>query len=378
MPTEICRKLGLQFPIFAFSHCRDVVVAVSKAGGIGVYGGALHTPEQVRIDLSWIERRLGGAPYGVDLLLAQKYISASEEGIARQIPDGHRVFLDGVMERYQVPDTSAKTDDVSGLLGATKFTPEQNAAVLDVVFEHNARIFVSALGTPSAEIIGRARAKGMLVGALAGNAKHALRHKAAGLDFVVASAYEAGGHTGEIGSMVLIPDVVDAVEPMPVLAAGGIGRGRQMAAALALGAQGVWCGSIWLASVESDVLPLVKEKLIAADATQSVRTRCFTGKPARFLKSAWSEEWEKPEAPSPLPAPLQTALISTYMQRISAAAASGKATANDGPGQLISSPVGQIVGSITSSLSSRDIVRNLVEEMAETVSRLGNLFEEAG
>jgi NAD(P)H-dependent flavin oxidoreductase YrpB (nitropropane dioxygenase family) len=139
----------------------------------------------------------------------------------------------------------------------------------------------------------------------------------------------------------------------------------------------VWCGSIWLTSVESDVLPLVKEKLIAADATQSVRTRCFTGKPARFLKSAWSEEWEKPDAPSPLPAPLQTALISTYMQRISAAAASGKVTASDGSGQLISAPVGQIVGSMTSSLSSRDIVRNLVEEMAETVAKLGTLLEEA-
>jgi NAD(P)H-dependent flavin oxidoreductase YrpB (nitropropane dioxygenase family) len=377
MPTEICRRLGLQFPIFAFSHCRDVVVAVSKAGGIGVYGGALHSPEQVEIDLSWIERQLGGAPYGVDLLLAQKYVSVSDEDIAKQIPEGHRTFLDGVMERYQVPQTSARTDDVSGLLGATKFTPEQNAAVLAVVFAHNPRIFVSALGTPSSDIIERAHAKGMLVGALAGNAKHALRHKAAGLDFVVASAYEAGGHTGEIGSMVLIPDVVDAVEPMPVLAAGGIGRGRQMAAALALGAQGVWCGSIWLTSAESDVLPLVKEKLIAADATQSVRTRCFTGKPARFLKSAWSEEWEKPDAPSPLPAPLQTALISTYMQRISAAAASGKVTASDGSGQLISAPVGQIVGSMTSSLSSRDIVRNLVEEMAETVAKLGTLLEEA-
>lgn len=377
MTTEICRKLGIKYPIFAFSHCRDVVAAVTNAGGIGIYGGALNTPEQVEIDLQWIEQQVDGRPYGIDLLLPMSYVDVSEEEKQARLPQDHRRFLDGMMERFEIPPLNANAGDMHGLLGDTKFTPEQNAAILDLVFKYNPAVFVSALGTPPAEVIEKGHARGMLIGALAGKAKHALRHKQAGLDFVVAASYEAGGHTGEIGSMVLIPEVVDAVAPLPVLAAGGIGRGRQLAAALALGAQGAWCGSVWLASTESDLLPLVKEKLIAAGSDDTVRTKCFTGKPARFLRTAWVDEWEAENAPSPLPAPLQTALIGDYIKRISASAASGSTDAATGAGRLISSPVGQIVGVMNASISAREIVRGMVEEMAESAMQLASIFEDA-
>ena len=377
MPTEICKRLDIRFPIFGFSHCRDVVVAVSKAGGIGIYGGALQSSEQVEIDIKWIESQLRNLPYGVDLMLPNKYVSIKETEMASLIPARHRKFLDGMMDRYRVPKRSEMSSNLPGLLGDAKFTPEQNAATLDLVFKYSPKVFVSALGTPPPEVIERAHAKGMLVGALAGKVKHAIRHVEAGVDFVVAASIEAGGHTGDIGSMVLIPEVVDAVAPVPVLAAGGIGRGRQIAAALALGAQGVWCGSVWLTSVESDVLPLVKEKLLAASSDDTVRTKCFTGKYSRFLKSAWSDEWDMEGAPEPLPVPLHTALIADYYEQISASVASGKVGVDEGAGKLISTPVGQIVGSMNTSISSKEIVRGMVEELAEATMQLSSLFDEA-
>lgn len=376
MPAQLRKQLGIDFPIFAFSHCRDVVVAVSKAGGIGIYGGALSCAEQVDIDIKWMEEQLNGRPYGVDLMLPKKYIDAKDSKIQARVPGRHRSFLKDMMERYGVPEVGSDAGDLAGLLGDAKFTPEQNAEILDVMFKYNPRIFVSALGTPPAEVIERCHAKGMLVGALAGKARHAISHKNAGVDVIVAASIEAGGHTGEIGSMVLIPEVVDAVAPTPVLAAGGIGRGRQMAAAMALGAQGVWCGSVWLTSTESDVLPLVKAKLLAADSGQTSRTRCFTGKYARFLKTAWTDEWDNPQSPDPLQVPMHTALIADSIKRISAAVASGKTDAEHGAGALISTPVGQIVGCMNSETASREIVRAMVEEFAESVMNLSALFDE--
>lgn len=375
MATELSKMLGIKYPIFAFSHCRDVVAAVTNAGGIGIYGGALNTPEQVEIDIRWIEQQVEGKPYGIDLMLPSKFVDLSEEEMQRHIPKEHINFLDKMMDRFDVPPLDENAGQQHGLLGEAKFTPEQNAAIIELIFKYNPKVFVSALGTPPPEVVERCHAKGMLVGALAGKAKHALRHKNAGLDFVVAASYEAGGHTGEIGSIVLIPEVVDAVAPMPVLAAGGIGRGRQVAAALALGAQGVWCGSVWLTSTESDLLPVVKEKLLAAQSDDTARTKFFTGKPARFLRSEWVDEWEKEGAPEPLQTPLQTALIGNYIERISAKAASGKIDTGTGAGRLISSPVGQIVGAMNASLSVREIIRDMVEEMASATIQLNELFE---
>lgn len=376
MTTDICRRVGIENPIFAFSHCRDVVVAASKAGGIGIYGGALHSPEQAEIDLQWIEAQLDGLPYGIDLLLPSSFVDISEDEMKSQFSKEHLTFLDGIMEKYGVPKLSEDSGEIHGLLGNTKFTPEQNQAIIDLVIKYNPKVFVSALGTPPASLVEQAHAKGMLVGALCGQAKHAVRHKEAGLDFVVAASYEAGGHTGDIGSIVLIPEIVDAVAPMPVLAAGGIGRGRQLAAVMALGAQGGWAGSCWLTTTESDVIPLIKDKLLAADMTDTVRAKCFTGKFARFLKTDWDKEWDQEGAPKPLPAPLQTALIKEYVERITVSAASGKVGPEEGAGALAFSPVGQIVGAMNESISTRDVIRTMMEEMVEATVNLTEALEE--
>lgn len=168
-----------------------------------------------------------------------------------------------------------------------------------------------------ADVVARAHDRDVLVAALAGSARHARKHKDAGIDVVVAQGYEAGGHTGEIASMVLTPEVVEAVDPLPVLAAGGIGSGRQAAAALALGAQGVWLGSVWLTTSEADMhSPALTRKLLAAGSGDTVRSRALTGKPARQLRTEWTDAWDGPDGPGALPMPLQGLLVAEAVSRI--------------------------------------------------------------
>src|SRR5262249_28553497 len=159
-----------------------------------------------------------------------------------------------------------------------------------------------------------------LVAALSGKAEHARRHVARGVDIIIAQGYEAGGHTGEIASMVLVPEIVDAVGgDVPVLAAGGIGSGRQFVAAPALGAARVWLGSAWVTTEEwalpSD-LPAMRAALLAATSSDTVRSRIYSGKPARLLKNRWTDAWSEPGAPDPLPMPLQNILVSEAHQRL--------------------------------------------------------------
>jgi NAD(P)H-dependent flavin oxidoreductase YrpB (nitropropane dioxygenase family) len=198
------------------------------------------------------------------------------------------------------------------------------------------------------------------VAALAGKAVHAQRHVNNGVDIIVAQGYEAGGHTGEISTMVLVPEVVDAVAPAPVLGAGGIGSGRQIAAALALGAQGVWLGSLWLTTQESNSGPAVLQAYLEATSADTVRSRCYTGKPARMLRNQWTDAWADPEGPGPLGMPLQNILTSEANARI----------ARSGRKDLAFAPVGQIVGRMNEVRSVRDVMYDLVEEYIETVERL--------
>ena len=225
--------LGVEFPICAFSHCRDVVAAVSKAGGLGVLGAVAHSPEMLETELTWIEEETGGRPFGVDLLLPPKYVGADEGGIdAKQIrsllPEEHRAFLDEMLARYDIPVPS---DDERLPVGAgLNVSPKGYEPLLDVAFAHDIRLIASALGPPPPDFVERAHQRNVVVAALAGTKAHAVRHAAAGVDLIVAQGTEAGGHTGEVATMVLVPEVVDAVAPVPVLAAGGIARGRQIAA----------------------------------------------------------------------------------------------------------------------------------------------------
>ena len=365
--------LGVEFPICAFSHCRDVVAAVTNAGGFGVLGAVAHSPERLQNELTWIEEQTGGKPYGVDLLLPSKYVGAERGGSDAQqvrdlLPEQHRAFVDDLLARYGI---TAPAEPRRKPAGGLNISPKGYEPLLEVTFSHNIRLIASALGSPPADLVQRAHDQDVLVAALAGTTEHARRHAAGGVDLIVAQGTEAGGHTGEVATMVLVPEVVDAVAPVPVLAAGGIARGRQIAAALALGAEGVWCGSVWLTTEEAETVPVVKEKFLAATSSDTVRSRSMTGKPARMLRTAWTEEWERPENPDPLGMPLQTALVTEPQVRINQAATHPDAQAR----QLATYFVGQVVGSLDRVRPTRSVVLDMVEEFVDTMARLENLAD---
>ena len=365
---------GIEFPIFAFTHCRDVVVAVSKAGGLGVLGAVGHSPESLEIDLAWIEAELGGRPYGVDLLIPVSYVGQEEGGLDRKrtealIPEEHQQFMDDVLARYDVPDLPERTDrpSTTGL----SLTLNRAQPLVDIALAHNIALIANALGPPSPELVAAAHERGIKVAALAGSKSHAVRHKAAGADLIIAQGYEAGGHTGEVASMVLIPEVVDAVAPVPVLGAGGIATGRQMAAAMALGAEGVWCGSVWLTTEESEVVSVIKDKFLAATTSDTVRSTSMTGKPARMLRSAWTAEWERPDTPDPLPMPLQSQLVARPQARIR-----NYAHASPGAAQLSQYFCGQVVGYADRIRPAGRVVLDMVEEFIDAVGRMDGFLKE--
>ncbi|WP_040339531.1 NAD(P)H-dependent flavin oxidoreductase [Candidatus Blastococcus massiliensis] len=378
MRTAATDLVGIDVPIFAFSHCRDVVAAVTNAGGLGVLGAVAHTPEQLDIDLAWIEQEVKGRPYGVDLLVPGKFAGAEAGGLDREalgelLPAEHRQWLDGMLDRYGIPPlpADAPSGGRSSGVGGMRVDPKSMAPLLDVLFAHETKLVASALGPPPPHFIERAHGAGIPVAALAGSVEHAIRHKAAGADLVVAQGTEAGGHTGQIATMVLVPEVVDAVGPLPVLAAGGIGRGRQLAAGMALGADGVWCGSVWLTTEEAETNPAVKEKFLRAGLGDTVRSRSMTGKPARMLRSPWTEEWESTDGPGTLPMPLQPMLVGEALARINRVADKPGTPAND----LATYFVGQIVGSasMSSVRPARRVVLEMVEEFVDAVERLNGL-----
>lgn len=370
MHTELCDKLGIEFPIFAFSHCRDVVAAVSKAGGFGVLGALAFPPDQLEMQLKWIDEHIGDMPYGVDIVLPGKYegmgeldANKLEAQLLAAVPPQHREFADKILADHGVPKLPDGEKPISELLGWTLATVTPQLAV--ALRHDKVKLIANALGTPPVEMIAEIHDSGRLVAALCGSAKHALSHKQAGVDIVIAQGYEGGGHTGELGSMVLWPEVTDAVAPTPVLAAGGIGSGRQIAAALAIGAQGVWTGSLWLTVQEADIPFPQMERYLAATSRDTVRSRSFTGKPARMLRNAWTEAWDDPNTPDPLGMPLQFMVAADAVVR-----------AHRHPDKSVDvmfSPAGQIIGSLNSVRPVKEVIYQLVEEYFEAIERLQRL-----
>ncbi|MBV9484850.1 MAG: nitronate monooxygenase [Frankiaceae bacterium] len=360
MHNALCEQLGIDVPIFAFSHCRDVVAAVTKAGGMGVLGAVAHSPKGLEIDLAWIDNEVGDLPYGVDLLLPVKF---NDDGAKRTeptdakdlFPPAHTAFINGMLEQYDVP---ALPPDLAARGGRMSVSPEAAGTLLDVALTHPIRLFASALGPPPEDFIRKAHEQGAVVAALAGTAAHARRHKDAGVDLIVAQGTEAGGHTGTVSTLVLVPEVVQAVAPTPVLAAGGIVKGSQIAAAMALGAAGVWCGSVWLTTEEAETHPAVKQKMLTASSSDTVRSRSLTGKPARMLRTPWTDAWEAEGAPAPLGMPLQTMLVAEAQQRI------GRSAHNEGTGanDLATYFVGQGVGLMDRIRPTRQVVEEMVQE----------------
>ncbi len=368
MQTPLCDMFGIEYPIFAFTHCRDVVAAVSKAGGMGVLGAVGFSPEQLEIELDWIDEHVDGKPYGVDTVMPQKSVDVEGgnpeqmlEQIRSMIDANHWRYVDELMDRFELPPLP-EGQKAGGVLG---WTDEVAHRQVEIALAHPIKLIANALGSPPKDVIDQAHAAGVKVAALAGKAVHAERHVQNGVDVVIAQGYEAGGHTGEIATMVLVPEVVDAVAPAPVLAAGGIGTGRQIAAALSLGAQGVWLGSLWLTTAESGSGPAVLEAYLKATSADTVRSRCYTGKPARMLRNQWTDAWVDPEGPGPLGMPLQNILTSEANARI----------ARSGRADLAFAPVGQIVGSMNDVRPVRDVMFQLVEEYIETVEGLSQGLE---
>ncbi|WP_291846292.1 nitronate monooxygenase [Bradyrhizobium sp.] len=378
MKTALCKKLGIEFPLFAFSHCRDVVAEVTNAGGFGVLGAVGHTPESLKIELDWIDSRVKGRPYGIDLLIPNKMEDKqgdlTEAELQSRIPDGHRKFVNSLLERHGI-DTSDVWSGEYDNRPADSMREAGAAKLLDVAFQHLIKLFVNALGVPPKSIMERARSKGFLVGALTGAKEHAIKHAEAGVDILVAAGTEAGGHCGEVSTMVLVPEVLQAVEPyenIDVLAAGGIATGRQMAACMAMGAAGVWCGSVWLTTVEAETTPTVKQKMLKATSRNTVRSRSRTGKPTRQLQSAWSDAWGAKDAPEPLAMPLQGLLSRPPMAKVDKLAERG----HDGAKSLAAYFVGQAVGLMNTEQSARSVVADFMKDYAEAVERLSATLHE--
>ena len=373
MKTDICKKLGIEYPIFAFTHCRDVVVAVSKAGGIGVLGAVGYSPEQLKEELDWIDEHIGEYPYGVDTVIPQKYEGMDEknpeqllETLQKMIPDSHRKFVEDLLSANGVPEAPETNGPKGGLLGWTEATAEPQ--IEEALKHKNVKLIANALGTPPADMIKKIQDKGVLIGALCGKIKQAVAHKEAGLDFIIAQGGEGGGHTGEIGSIVLWPQIVDAVDGLPVLAAGGIGSGRQMAAAMSTGVQGVWCGSLWLAVEEAAAQPAEKDSYLNASSEDTIRSKAWTGKPARMLKNKWTEAWENPENPDPLPMPLQGMITFDAMRRTSMYAGSGNTQ------EVSFNAAGQVIGQVKQIESVKDVIFRMINEYLDSVERLNELL----
>ena len=372
MHNTLCDVYGIDAPIFAFSHSPAVVLAVTKAGGFGVLGAAGMEPAQLDQALQVLTRECAGKSFGIDLIIPERYVGREEGGLSLEelqsrIPQGHRDFLDKLLEDNHVPKQSAPATLASR--AGTSISERRGKQLVDIALAHPVKLIVNALGVPPAYIIERAHQQGVRVGALVGAVKHAVHQKEAGVDLIIAQGFEAGGHTGEIATMVLTPQVVDAVAPTPVVTAGGIASGRQMAAALALGAQGVWTGSVWLMTEEAETHPVVKEKFLHATSSDTLRSRASTGKPARQLRSAWTDAWEDPANPKPLPMPLHSLLTMDAQQSIQQDARRG----GEGGKKLINYFVGQSVGMLNQVRPAAEVYQAMKEECEAVLKRMGQL-----
>ncbi|MFK7913265.1 MAG: nitronate monooxygenase [Pseudomonadales bacterium] len=378
MKNKLCEQLGIDFPLFAFSHCRDVVAAVSKAGGFGVLGAVGHTPESLDVELDWIDAHVDGKPYGVDLIvptsLADKEGSLSPQDLLDRVPDEHRRHVENILAENGISAEGLWDHKVSDTFG-DNLREKGATAQMDVAFKHPIKMIVNALGVPPASMFERARAAGILVGALTGAKEHAVKHAEAGVDVLVVSGTEAGGHCGEVSTLVLIPEVVEAMEAygdVSVLAAGGIVTGRQMAACMAMGADGAWCGSVWLTTTEAETLPSIKAKMLTASSRQTVRSRSRTGKYTRQLRSPWTDAWQGEDAPTPLPMPLQGLISGPALNRIDKLAEAGDPNAK----RLATYWVGQGVGLMNVEQSTRAVVYDFMEDFAKASERMVDLIAE--
>ena len=376
MQSPICAMLAIEFPLLAFSHCRDVVVAVSKAGGMGVFGAASLPPERLEEELAWIDAHIGGKPYGVDLIVPNSFAGKGESRSALPpIPDEHKAFVAGLLEKHGVDDGNLALPAVGGGLGEN-MTDDGAAKLLEVAFRHPIKLIANALGVPPPLMLELGKRHDVPVAALVGTRDHALAQVRAGVDILVVAGGEAGGHCGEVATMVLVPEVAAAVEAVgattPILAAGGIVTGRQMAAAMAMGAHGAWTGSVWLTTAEAETNPVVKEKMLLASSRDTVRSKSRTGKPSRQLRSPWTDAWEAEGAPKPLPMPLQSLVSEPALRKVDKLSEGG----HEGAKALATYWVGQGVGLMNEAMGAAQVVQEFKEDWIAACERLNGFLGE--
>ena len=381
MKSPICEMLGAEFPLVAFSHCKDVVVAVSKAGGVGVLGAVGMSPETLEQELNWIDERIDGKPYGVDVLIPNKMLGKGEEFNAQKlvdmIPQEYRDFRTDVLKNHDIdaPELRESEGDIPAS-GFAQNTADQGAkALLDVAFSHPIKLIANALGVPPEWMVKMGKDNDVKVAALLGTKEHAIAQVKAGVDNLVVSGSEAGGHWGSVSTMVLVPEVHRAIQPygdVPILAAGGIVTGEQMAASMVMGASGVWTASVWLTTAEAETHPIVKEKMLQASSSDTVRSRSRTGKHSRQLKSSWTDAWESESAPEPLPMPLQPMVAEPALARVNQLAEGG----HDGAVNLATYWVGQGVGLMTESLSAGTVVQEFKQDFINAYERFEGFLKD--
>ena len=375
MKTEICDQFGIDFPLFAFSHCRDVVAAVTNAGGFGVLGGVAFRPDQLDQELTWIDEQVKGKPYGVDIIVPAKYEGKGENlsfgQLAERIPEEFHSFVRELLAAHDIEVDDEPRIAPSSLGGNT------GQSLLEISLNHPIKLMANALGVPPDYMIEAGKQTGIPVAALVGAKEHAIKQVNAGVDLIVAQGTEAGGHCGEVTTLVLIPEVIEAMaelgKSVPVLAAGGIVTGRQMAASVALGAAGAWTGSVWLTTEEAETAPHTVQKMLAATSRDTVRSAGRTGKPSRQLRSDWTDAWlPNPGGRQPLPLPLQSMISEPVLRRIDKLAEGG----HPGAQQLATYFVGQGVGLMNKVKPAREVVLEFIEDYLTAAERLCRSLEE--
>lgn len=362
MSTAFCRRLGIEAPIFGLSPWPAVVAAITNAGGFGVLAGTPHDPEHFAAALDWIDAEVGGKPYGVDLLFPVRAEDSGEQELAERIPEEHRRFVESLAVRFSVPPARADADYMP--TEGKVHTHERARERVTIAFSHPVSLLVSALGPPPPDVVEEAHARGILLGGLVGHPRHAVKQVEAGVNVVIAVGTEGGGHIGSISTFTLVPQVVDAVGETPVLAAGGIGTGRHVAASLALGAAGVWTGSVWLTTFECGIEEALKDKLLAAGSEDAVITRAHSGRMVRHLRSPWIDAWAASDAVAPLPPPLQGLLVRDVVARIAQ---------NGLEAEVMGISVGQVVGMMNERRLVSDVVGELVSGCDDVIRGLNTL-----
>jgi len=361
--TELCDMLGVEYPVFAFNHCRDVTAAVSNGGGIGVLGATGYSPEGILKLTHWLKKNTD-RPFGLDLLLPQRAPGAGDrEALLARIPRANLNFMDRLRKELGLPPARPFPTDRTDFMGlGVGGTLASQMEQVEVICEAKPAVFAGGLGI-SPEAVEKCHSAGIKVISLIGSLKHARRVAEWGVDIIVAQGTEAGGHTGKIGTMVLVPLVVDAVKPIPVVAAGGIGDGRGLVAALALGAVGVWTGTIWLTAHENPLEDFIKNRLVSAQAEDAVITRAHTGKTARSLRSKFIEYWEQEGAPDPLPAPYQSMYLPIPWSVSSEDA--DRTWEKLGLQDWIGTPAGQVMALIKQRKPARQILYDIVSQATD-------------